>query len=364
MTEMRKPISIRVAMERLSKLFQYVCIGIEITICLLLLFAPDVTFLGMSLVSWSKIFVTLFLVVYISEEALSVRTGSTPWQRLLLPCFSLVVVLFASIYSINLTVLVLLSILPEVLLMALGIVIFGFKKKGANFDQESLEDTFSLFMPTVVIRLLFAETMVIATVLSTALKGFKISDVPGYRYDSAFPTFAFIILVVVPLELFVTVILVKYVPESLHVLIPEPLRVLNIPDPLRVLHIALSIYAIPWAYGLYVTARINPHQVNSDIVHLKQGVFGRADFPLRFIVSAKVVSDEVVKQLRSKKKRHDDPHAQLLVPETQIVEILLSQEIVVRKILGDVTSRKLLVSIDEPAPFLAALSPNPVNQGV
>jgi hypothetical protein len=350
MTEVQQTLSIRAKMERLSSLFRYVCMGIEITLVILLLFAPDVTFLGISAAFWSKIVGTLFFVGYIIEEVPSIRAGSTPWQRLLIPAFSLVALLLSistSVYSTSLTGLVWFAILPEVLLIAIfGIVVLGFRKKGENFEQESLEETFSLFLPTSLARFLLAEIIVISTVLSTALKGFKISDVPGYRYDktSAFSNFVIIILVATPPELFVIGILIK-----------------DWPEPLRVLHIVLSIYAIPWAYGLYVTARINPHQVNSDIVHLRQGVFGRADFPLEFIVSTKIVSDEVVKQLSSKKERLDTAHAQLIVPETQVVEILLSKEIVVRKISGDLTSRKLLVSIDEPAPFLAALSPNPAS---
>jgi hypothetical protein len=349
MTEILQTLSVRMRMERISRLFRYFFIGIEITLFILFLFAPDVTFLGVSAASWSRIVVTLILVGYIIETMLSVRAGSTPWHRLLLPCFSLVGLLFTSLYSTNLVVLVLFSILPEVLLFAiLGIVVLGFRKKGANFEQKSLEDTFSLFVPIssvhLVVRLLLLENMVISAAFSTALKGFKISDVPGYRYDetSIFPYLIAILMVSTPADILLIEIMIK-----------------SWPLPVHLLHIGLSLSIIPWIYGIYVTTRINPHQINSDIVHLKQGVFGRADFPLEFVVSAKVLPAKVAEQLTSNKKGHDTSYAQLLFPQmkpqTQVVEILLSQEITVHKILGDLTSRKLLVSIDEPAPFLAAL---------
>jgi hypothetical protein len=351
MTEISQSLSIRLNMERLFKFFRYFFMGIEITLILLLLFAPDVTFLGMSAMSWSKIVATLFLVSYIIEEVLSVRAGSIPWQRLLLPVFSLVVFLFASIYSMDLTVLALFSILPEVLLIAFGIVVFGFRKKGVNFEKESLEETLILFLPETLARFLVIELIVIHAALSTALKGFKISDVPGYRYDetSIFPYLIAILIVSTPADILLIEIMIK-----------------SWPLPVHLLHIGLSIYIILLIYGIYVTTRINPHQVNSDIVHLKQGVFGRADFPLRFVVSANIVPPKVAEQLTSKKKGRNTSYVQLLFPQmepqTQVVEIVLSQEITVRKIFGDLTSHKLLVSVDEPAPFLAALRSSPASR--
>jgi hypothetical protein len=344
MTEILQSLSIRVKTERLFKFFQYFFMGIEITLIMFLLFAPNVTFLGISVTFWSRLASTLFILSYIIEAVPSIRAGSIPWQRLLLPVFSLVVFLFASIYSMDLTVLALFSILPEVLLIAFGIVVFRFRKKGINFEQESLEETLTLFLPETLARFLVIELIVIHAALSTALKGFKISNVPGYRYDetSIFPYLIAILMVSTPADILLIEIMIK-----------------SWPLPVHLLHIGLSIYIIPLIYGIYVTTRINPHQVNSDIVHLKQGVFGRADFPLKFVVSAKVLPAKVAEQLTSKKKGRDTSYAQLLFPQmepqTQVVEILLSQEINVRKTFGDLVSRKLLVSIDEPVPFLAAL---------
>ncbi len=324
----------------------------EITLTMLFLFAPDVTFLGISVTLWSRLAGTLFVLSYIIEAAPSIRAGSTPWQRLLLPSFALAALLLSMITSVSTTNLMLFAILPEVFLMAIfGIAILGFRKRSANFEQQSLEETFTLFLPEALARFLVVELIVVYTTLSTALKGFKISDVPGYRYDqtSIFPYVIPILIVGIPGDLLLVELMLK-----------------SWPLPVHILHIALSIYVIPWIYGIYVTTRINPHQVNSDIVHLRQGVFGRADFPLKFVVSAKLVPPKVAEQLTSKKKGRDTSYAQLLFPQlepqTQVVEILLSQEIAVRKIFGDLRSRKLLVSIDEPAPFLTALRPNPANR--
>ncbi len=348
MIETSQSLSIRVIMERLVRLFRYFCAGIEITLIILLIFAPDAAFWGISVTFWSKLFGTLFSLIYIIEAVPSIRAGSTPWQRLLLPSFALVAFLLSIITSVSSTGLMWFAILPEAFLMAIfGMAVLGLRKKSKNFEQQSLEDTFTLFLPKVQARSLVAELVIIYTVLSTALKGFRISDVSGFRYDktSFFPYVIPILIVSVPADLLLVEILIKDWPPLVHVL-----------------HIALSIYVIPWIYGMYVTTRINPHQVTSDLVRLKQGIFGRADFPLKSVVSAKILPPKVAEQLTSKKKGRDTSYAQLLFPQiepqTQVVEILLSQEIVVRKIFGDLTSRKLLVSVDEPAPFLAALRPN------
>jgi hypothetical protein len=347
MTEISQSLSIRLNMERLFKFFRYFFMGIEITLIVLLLFAPDVTFLGISVTFWSRLAGTLFILSYIIEAASPIRVGSTPWQRLLLPSFTLAVLSLSMITSVSSTSLMLFAILPESFLMAIfGMAVLEFRNRGTNFEQQSLEETFTLFLPETLARFLVVELIVVYTALSTALKGFKISDVPGYRYDetSIFPYLIAILIVSTPADILLIEVMIK-----------------NWPLPVHVLHIFLSIYVIPWIYGIYVTTRINPHQVNSDIVHLRQGIFGRADFPLKFVVSAKLVSPEVAR-LTSKRRGRDTSYAQLLFPQiepqTQVVEILLSQEIVVRKILGDLTSHKLLVSIDKPAPFLAALRQN------
>jgi hypothetical protein len=348
MTEISQSLSIRLNMEQLFKFFRYFFMGIEITLIVLLLFAPDAIFLEISVTFWSRLAGTLFVLSDIIEAAPSIRAGSTPWQRLLLPSFALAALLLSMITSASSTSLTLFAVLPEAFLMAIfGMAVLEFRKRGTNFEQQSLEETFTLFLPETLARFLVIELIVIYAALSTVLKGFKISDVPGYRYDetSIFPYLIAILIVSTPADILLIEIMIK-----------------SWPLPVHVLHIFLSIYIIPWIYGLYVTTRINPHQVDSDIVHLKQGVFGRADFPLKFVVSAKILSPKVAEQLTSKKKGRDISYAQLLFPQmepqTQVVEILLSQEIVVRKILGDLTSHKLLVAIDKPAPFLAALHQN------
>jgi hypothetical protein len=355
MSGISQSLSIKEKMEQLYKLLRYFFAGIEITFIILLLFAPDVAFLGISATLWSRLAGTLFILSYIIEAVPSIRAiraGSTPWQRLLLPSFALITILLSMLTSGSSTSLMLFAILPEAFLIAIfGISVVGFSKRGKKFEQQSLEETFTLFLPEVLARFLVVELIVVHVALSTALKGFKISDVPGYRYDetSIFPYVIPMLIVSTPADILLIEIMIKSWPQPVHFL-----------------HIFLSIYIIPWIYGIYITARVNPHQVNSNIVHLKQGVFGRADFPLQFVVSAKVLPNKVAEQLASKKKGRDTSYVQLLFPQmepqTQVVEILLSQEIAVRKIFGDFTSRKLLVSIDEPAPFLAALRLSPAHR--
>jgi hypothetical protein len=115
----------------------------------------------------------------------------------------------------------------------------------------------------------------------------------------------------------------------------------------------LHVYAMLWFVGIVATARARPHRCDAERVRLRFGCIRRLDLERPNIASIvqRGIAHDLTKQVR------EPATMRMTLSGVPAVELELREPVTVLSLLGQSREvRRVVVSVDEPAAFAAALA--------
>jgi hypothetical protein len=282
------------------------------------------------------------LAIRVVALAAAVRRGELRWSRLLLPTIFLVegVGLWwgdggPTWQSARLAT----AIALEVAIIVLAIHHIRGAPQTDELPEDRLARPLAHLLPPRAARLVALELTVLGLALRHLFGGWRRPPRPGFSYhrDATLR----MLLLVLPLLATADVVLLELV------ILPNVALWLKI-----VIHVA-AIYSVLWLIGLWASFRARPHQVHGGRAILHRGFLRHIAVPVDQIASINPMpdfSDEW--KLRAYRKRA----IRIDVAGTPTLEIRLRTPIRPVGLLGPgPAGDHLLVSVDDPSAFIAAL---------
>jgi hypothetical protein len=284
------------------------------------------------------------LAIRIAVLATAVRRGELRWSRLLLPGIFLVEGLGiwwgdggSTWQSVRLAT----AIALELALVVLAIHHLWRAPRGDELPEDRLARPLGNLLPPRVARLIALELTVVGLALRYLFGGWRAPARPGFSYDR--DAVLRMLLPVLPLMAAADVVLLELV------ILPSVARWIRI-----IVHI-LALYGALWIVGLWASFRARPHQVREGRAILHRGLLRHVEVPLDLIASVgpmPTFSDDW--KLRAYRKRA----IRIDVAGTPTLEIRLRAPIQPIGPLGPGRpSDRVLVSVDDPIAFTAAVQP-------
>lgn len=271
------------------------------------------------------------------------RRGELPGTRLLLPALLLVEgagLLLPGMGPGLLRLRLGTAAALEVLLLVLAVRTLH-RPHGGTWPEDRLAEAFTAFVPPRAARLMAVELVMLGSALRFLAFGFRRPAPPGLSHHRQAALGAF--LPVLPLFLPGDALL-------LHALAPYLAPWLR-----WVLH-GSTLYAVLWLVGYYALLKDRPHQIQAGEVQLNLGLLKSVAFPaaaVRAVGPLPDFDDDWARHAYLKGA------AKLVAKGAPLVELTLAEPVRVRGLLGPGGPvQRLVVSVDEPAAFTAALDPS------
>jgi hypothetical protein len=275
----------------------------------------------------ATIAVIAFVAVRICILAWRAVRREVAWTRLLLPGILVIEgVGFATHDTMALRLGV--AVLLEIAFVVIALRELRRSMGGSEPLEDRIARAFGALVPARIARLAAFEIVIVGSALRFVLGGWRRAIPPGFTYHRA--SGLRMLLPMLPLLAIGDVLLLELV------VLPHAATWLRI-----VLH-AAGIYGLVWLVGLYASLRARPHRIDGGVLTLHRGVLRRLEVPLAEIASIAplpVFSDDW------KKRAYTRGALRLDVAGPPILEIRLR------------AGTRVLVAIDEPASFVAALTP-------
>lgn len=218
--------------------------------------------------------------------------------------------------------------LLEITFVAIAVRELRRSARGTEPIEQRIARAFGALLPPTIARLAAFEIVIVGSALRFVLGGWRRPSPPGFAYHRE--SGLRMLLPLLPLLAVGDVLLLELV------LLPHAAAWLRV-----VVH-ALAIYGLVWLVGVYASVRARPHRIANGVLALHRGLLRHLDVPVADIASITPLptfSDDW------KKRAYTRGALRLDIAGPPILEIRLR------------TGTRVLVAIDEPAPFVAALAP-------
>jgi hypothetical protein len=289
----------------------------------------------------------VLLAMRIGVMATAARRGDLPWPRLLVPGIALLEgagVWWGDGAPVWQLVRLATALTLEVTLIVLAVRQLRRASDGDELPEVRLARSLSQLVPPGAARLIAFEIVIMGSALRFMVGGWRRGDRPGFTYhrESALR----IVLQMLPLLAVADVALLELV------ILPRATMWLRI-----AVHV-VAIYGLIWLIGLYASLRARPHRIHDGRATLHRGLLGHVELALDQIASIGVMpsfSDDWKR--RAYRKRAICAG----VSGPTILDLRLHAAIRPIGVLGPgPASDHVLVAVDDPAAFLAALGqPHP-----
>lgn len=268
------------------------------------------------------------------------RRGLIPSTRLLLPGLILLegLGLFlpgAGTWTLRLRLGMALAL--EGLLLVLAIRVFRRPHPGV-WPEDRLAEACTAFLPPRIARLMALELVLLGSALAFLAGGFRQEPPPGFSHHREASLRAFL--------------------PALPLLIPGDVLFLHALAPrlapwLRwVLH-GSTVYAVLWLLGFYATLKARPHQIRAGVLSLHLGLLKSVALPLDHLLTVAPLPEFEDDWARH---AHLKGVGSLVAKGAPTLELTLAEPVRVRGLLGfGRPTRRLVVSVDDPAAFAAAV---------
>lgn len=296
-------------------------------------FVPDRLLRGLSRARWAAGLGATAAGIKFIETFILVTRRQVPAGRILLPGL-----VFLELTRIRLGQTSRASLFVVLVVFELGLITFAIGQLCAvhgayRFIEDHLEQVFRQFVPDRVAALASRELVLLFEGLCWLGRGFRNAPAPGF----------------------------SYVQESIARYLPMIIPLVSVGDEvtlgillrnqavwIRLAVITVDVWAILFAFGLFATFHSRPHEVASDSVQLRCGVFGTCEFSPALLLEAAHVSDA--------ERRTYANVGRLTVKGSPMVKISLRQPVLVcHGFRRPRAFDTLLVSADEPERFCRAL---------
>ena len=270
------------------------------------------------------------------------RRGAVPGTRLVLPGVVLaeglgLTLTGASAWALRLRLGTALAL--ELLLLGLAVKVW--REAGrtpGGWPEDRLAAAFSAFVPPQVARLMALELVLLGSAFRFLAGGFRTPAPEGFSHHREAALRAF--LPAVPLLIPGDVLLMKVLFADLA------------PWLRWALH-GSTVYAVLWLVGWYATLKARPHQLREGWLHLRLGLLKSVSLPAAQVLSAAPLPDFPDDWARH---AHLRGVPQLVAKGAPALELTLAEPVRVLGLLGPGRPTvRLVVSVDEPAAFRAAL---------
>jgi len=230
------------------------------------------------------------------------------------------------------------ALVLEVLLLILAIRAWRRSRGAAGWPEDRIAAAFGAFVPPRAARLMALELVMLGCALRFLLGGFRDPAPEGFSHhrESALRSF----LPALPLLFPGDVLLMKALFSGLP------------PWARWTLH-GSTVYAVLWLVGFYASIKARPHQVRDGEVRLHQGLMKSVAFPTASVQSVALLPDFDDDWARH---AHLRGVSKLVAKGAPLLELALATPVRVEGMLGPGRpTKRLLVSVDDPAAFRAAL---------
>ena len=284
----------------------------------------------------------VLLAIRIALLARAARRGELPWPRLMLPLIFLLEgagMWWGDGAPVWKLVRMVSAIGLELGFIALAIHQLRRASGGDALPEARLAGSLGQLLPPRAARLIAFELVILGSALRFVFGGWRRPDRQGFTYHRE--SGLRMLLRMLPLLAVADVALFELV------VLPRAALWLRI-----ALH-ALAIYGVIWLVGLYASLRARPHRIHDGQATLHRGVLGHIEVALDQIASIGVLptfsDDWKLRAYRKGATRID-------VAGPTILDIRLHAPIRPIGVLGPGrASDRLLVAVDDPTPFMAAL---------
>lgn len=293
--------------------------------------------------SWQSAFALALAVlgVRVIVMAWGAAQRELPWSRLLLPGIILLegVGLWwrgsAVLWQVRLGT----AVVLELAFVVVAIRELRRTAAGAEPLEARIARALGAVLPPRAARLVAFELVIVGSALRFVIGGWRREVPAGFTYHRE--STLRLLLPILPLLGIGDILLLELV------LLPHAATWLRV-----VVH-GLAIYGLIWLVGLYASLRARPHQLADGRLTLHRGILGRLDVPVAQIASI----DELPSFADDWKKRAYCKGAiRIDVAGPTILELRLRTAARPIGVLGDgATSTRVLVTVDEPASFTAAI---------
>ncbi|NWJ40353.1 MAG: hypothetical protein HXX12_05210 [Geothrix sp.] len=270
------------------------------------------------------------------------RLGRIPGTRILLPALILteglgLVLTQASHRALQLRVGT--ALILELLLLILAMRAWRTARALPGiWPEDRIATAFEAFVPPRAARLMALELVMLGSAVRFLFGGFREAAPAGFTHHREAALRA--ILPAVPLMIPGDFLLMRAISTGLA------------PWLRWTLH-GSTIYAVLWLVGLYATLKARPHQFREGRLELHLGLLKSAIVPVSRVLSASPLPEFEDDWARH---AHMKGVAKLVAKGNAVLELRLSEPIQVTGLLGPGRpTRRLAVSVDDPAAFLAAL---------
>ncbi|MBI1751338.1 MAG: hypothetical protein HY014_07795 [Acidobacteria bacterium] len=208
------------------------------------------------------------------------------------------------------------------------------------WPEDRVAQAFEAFVPPRAARLMALELVLLGSALRFLCGGFRDPAPPGFSHhrEAALGTFLPALPLLIPGDILL-----------LHALFP------HLAPWLRWILHGSTVYAVLWLFGLYATLKARPHQLRDGQLHLHQGLLKSVVFPADWIRAIAPLPEFDTDWARM---AHMKGVQRLVAPGAPVLELSLREPVQVRGFLGlGRPATRLVVSVDDPAAFRAALPP-------
>jgi hypothetical protein len=202
------------------------------------------------------------------------------------------------------------------------------RRPTAGFIEDRIARAFGALLPPTIARFAALEIVIVGMAVRFVSGGWRRATPPGFTYHRQSG-----------LRMFLPMLPLLAVGD---VLLLELVLLRHADTWLRIVVHALAIYGLVWLVGLYASLRARPHRLADGVVTLHRGLLRRLDVRVDEIASIAPLpafADDW------KKRAYTRGALRLDVAGPSILEIRLH------------AGTRVLVAVDEPAPFVAALGP-------
>ena len=311
---------------------------LALTSIVMRLFFRSSSFLGVAgatVAFWLAIVACLIRFIDCCWDALNQRT---PWSQLALPIFIGGHIAVAGLGGNlrNFTAL-LLATGEFTLLVAVGRNwLLGRKERSAeSYPEQFMGSVLGKYLPVQLARMFAVEAVILSSALYGLARFCRLPDVSGFSYveRSTYKFLPLILILISPPEI-----------ALFHALFGNSWGL-----GFGLLH----LWAVLWAYGLYVTMRMRPHTIESDRLCLHRGILSAAYIPISSIkeISETYRSDGAFLKIRG------PWHANIALKGTPLIDLTLSAPIEVVSVFGRKAQGIYLISfsIDDSEVFQGQL---------
>ncbi len=209
--------------------------------------------------------------------------------------------------------------------------------------ETRIAEAFGALLTPRLARLAAFELVIVTMALRFVLGGWRRAVPPGFTYHRE--SGLRVLLPMLPLLAVGDVLLLELV------LLPQAATWLKV-----VVH-ALALYGLIWLIGLYASLRARPHELANGQLTLHRGLLRRIRVPLEQIASISTLPSFADDW---KKRAHCKGAIRIDFAGATILELQLRSALRPICVLGEgAPGTRVLLSVDDPAAFVAAVQPSP-----